>query len=70
MGLLGAASYHLDDTSNILATISSTDSGTALHVLSVLINVLFPLSVLVTSIPIFSIVIRYNLIRGKICSKR
>ena len=60
----------MDNTSNILATISSYQQGKALRILSLVINVLFPLSVLVTSIPIFSIVIRYNLIRGKVCSKR
>jgi hypothetical protein len=70
LGILGAASYQMDTTSNILATISSSQQGEALRVLSVVINVLFPLSVLVTSIPIFSIVIRYNLIRGNICSRR
>lgn len=70
LGILGAASYHIDSTSNILATISSSQQGGSLRVLSILINVLFPLSVLVTSIPIFSIVIRYNLLRGKICSRR
>ena len=70
LGILGAASYRIDNTSNILATISSYQQGEALRILSLIINVLFPLSVLVTSIPIFSIVIRYNLLRGKVCSRR
>lgn len=70
LGSLGAASYYIETTSNILATINSSDEGRALTILSVIINILFPLSVLVTSIPIFAIVIRYNLIRGNICSKR
>ena len=70
LGVLGASSFHIDTSSNILATISSTDNGVVLNVLSVVINVVFPVSVLVTSIPVFSIVIRYNLVRGNVCSKR
>lgn len=70
LGILGAASFHIDTSSNILATISSTDNGVVLNVLSVVINVVFPVSVLVTSIPVFSIVVRYNLVRGNVCSKR
>jgi len=69
LGILGAASYTISNTSNILATMSATDSGAAINILSVIMNVLFPLSVLISSIPIFSIVIRYNLIRGRICSR-
>jgi hypothetical protein len=69
LGILGAASYTISDTSNILATISDSSQGTAIGILSIIMNILFPLSVLISSIPIFSIVIRYNLIRGRICSR-
>ena len=69
LGILGAASYTISNTSNILATISDSSQGTAIGVLSIIMNILFPLSVLISSIPIYSIVIRYNLIRGKICSR-
>ena len=70
LGVLGAASFHIAPSSNILATISATDNGKVLNILSVVINVVFPVSVLVTSIPVFSIVIRYNLVRGNVCSRR
>jgi hypothetical protein len=69
LGILGAASYHIESSSNILATISATDQGKVLNIFSIVINVVFPLSVLVTSIPVFSIVIRYNLVRSKVCSR-
>jgi hypothetical protein len=69
LGILGAASYKISNTSNILATMSDSGQGTAIGILSIVMNVLFPLSVLISSIPIFSIVIRYNLIRGRICSR-
>lgn len=65
VGLLGAASFKLNASSDILATLSATNQNT---VLVIIVNILFPVAVLVTSVPVFAIVIRYNLVRGNLCS--
>ena len=65
VGLMGAASFKMDPSSDILSILSASDQN---QVLIKIVNVLFPIAVLVTSIPVFAIVIRYNLVRGNICS--
>lgn len=65
IGLLGAASFQIDASSDILATLSGSGQN---KVLITMVNVLFPIAVLVTSVPVFAIVIRYNLVRGNFCS--
>ena len=62
---MGAASFKMDRSSDILSTLSAAHKS---KVLIMIVNALFPIAVLVTSIPVFSIVIRYNLIRGNFCS--
>ncbi|KAF8848462.1 hypothetical protein BDZ45DRAFT_753807 [Acephala macrosclerotiorum] len=37
-------------------------------ILVIIVNIVFPISVLVTSVPVFAIVIRYNLVQGDLCS--
>ncbi|CZR67268.1 uncharacterized protein PAC_17167 [Phialocephala subalpina] len=61
IGLTGAASFQIKSTSDILATLSTADQN---KILIILVNIVFPISVLVT------IVIRYNLVRGNICSNK
>lgn len=65
VGLMGAASFHISDSSDILATLSASNQN---RVLITIVNILFPIAVLVTSVPVFAIVIRYNLVRGDFCS--
>ncbi|KAF8860892.1 hypothetical protein BDZ45DRAFT_292291 [Acephala macrosclerotiorum] len=67
IGLTGAASFQLDTSSDILATLSASNQN---KVLVTIVNILFPIAVLVTSVPVFAIVIRYNLVRGNICSNK
>ncbi|RFU30942.1 hypothetical protein B7463_g5397, partial [Scytalidium lignicola] len=65
IGLTGAASFQIGRSSDILATLSAADDNKALITI---VNILFPIAVLVTSVPVFAIVIRYNLVRGNFCS--
>ena len=65
IGLTGAASFKINESSDILATLSASNEN---KVLIAIVNVLFPVAVLVTSVPVFAIVIRYNLVRGNFCS--
>lgn len=67
IGLTGAASFQISSSSDILATLSASHKN---KVLTTIANVLFPIAVLVTSVPVFAIVIRYNLVRGNFCSNR
>lgn len=66
VGVMGAASFQISGSSDILATLAASDQN---KVLTVIVNILFPISVLVTSVPVFAIVIRYNLVRGNLCSE-
>ena len=65
VGLVGAASFKIAFSSDILATLSASNQH---KVLITIANILFPVAVLVTSVPVFAIVIRYNLVRGGFCS--
>jgi hypothetical protein len=65
VGLMGAASFKMENSTDILSTLSTADQN---KVLIAIVNALFPIAVLVTSIPVFAIVIRYNLVRGNFCS--
>jgi amino acid permease len=67
IGLTGAASFQISSSSDILAILSASDQN---KVLIMIVNILFPIAVLVTSVPVFAIVIRYNLVRGNLCSNR
>ena len=64
IGWFGAAAFQ-GDQSDLLAALSSPKTGTAARVATYL----FPPMALVSGIPIFSIIIRYNLMENKICSK-
>ncbi|CAO3596993.1 unnamed protein product [Absidia cylindrospora] len=64
LGICGAMSYKMTASSDILAIL--TQGGTTA---SLVTCYLFPVAALVTSIPVFTIVIRSNLLRGQICSK-
>ncbi|KAI8143731.1 hypothetical protein BJV82DRAFT_609229 [Fennellomyces sp. T-0311] len=64
IGVFGAMAYEMSPSSDILA-ILSTQGQTA----SLVTTYIFPICALVTSIPVFTIVIRQNLLRGNICGK-
>ncbi|KAI8054203.1 uncharacterized protein B0P05DRAFT_561361, partial [Gilbertella persicaria] len=64
LGVFGAMAYKMDASSDILAVLSANGSKA-----SKVMAYLFPVCALVTSIPVFTIVIRSNLLRGEICSK-
>ncbi|CAO0790219.1 unnamed protein product [Mucor circinelloides] len=63
LGICGAMAYQMDASSDILAILSAHGSTA-----SVVTAYLFPVCALITSIPVFTIVIRSNLLRGEICS--
>lgn len=65
VGLMGASSFKMNVSSDILSTLSTTEQN---KVLTMIVNALFPIAILVTTIPVFAIVIRYNLVRGNFCS--
>ncbi|KAI9254619.1 hypothetical protein BDA99DRAFT_552625 [Phascolomyces articulosus] len=64
LGVFGAMAYEMTSTSDILAILSSQGSTASL-----VTTYIFPICALVTSIPVFTIVIRTNLVRGNICNR-
>jgi len=67
VGLLGSLTYHISpDGGDLLSAIDSSSEATLLSSICVY---LFPISVVATSIPIYSIIVRYNLLENKICNK-
>jgi len=56
IGLTDAASFNINPSSDLLATLNASDEN---KVLITIVNILFP---------VFAIVIRYNLVRGNFCS--
>ncbi|KAG2172173.1 hypothetical protein INT44_005544 [Umbelopsis vinacea] len=64
IGITGAMSYSMNGSSNILDYLR-TDGSMA----SKVAVYMFPLVALVTSVPVFTIVIRSNLLRGRVCNK-
>lgn len=65
IGILGALFYHISPEGDLLSTLDS-GNGDIFIAISVF---LFPISVVATSIPIYSIIVRYNLLENKICPK-
>jgi len=65
IGWIGALAYKIDPEGDILSAINNQHPS----IISKLCIYFFPLSVVATSIPIYSIIVRYNLLENKICSK-
>ncbi|KAI9345764.1 hypothetical protein BD770DRAFT_437063 [Pilaira anomala] len=63
LGICGSMAYKMEASSDILAILSAQGSTVAM-----VTSYIFPVCALVTSIPVFTIVIRSNLLRGEICS--
>ncbi|CAG8587343.1 5164_t:CDS:2 [Ambispora gerdemannii] len=66
LGILGGMAYKMDATSNIIAVINASKERS---IVSVVTTYLFPLAVLIASIPVYTIVVRYNLQRTGQCGK-
>jgi len=66
VGFGGALAYQINPDGNLLSAIDSDPQAGIVSTISVF---LFPISVVATSIPIYSIIVRYNLLENKICSK-
>jgi len=66
IGLLGSLTYVISPDGDLLSAIDSSPQGGLISSLSVF---LFPICVVATSIPIYSIIVRYNLLENKICNK-
>lgn len=66
IGLLGGSSFKIDSRSNIISVISNSphNSGSIQFA-----NAMFPIVGLITSIPVYLIVIKSNLIQAKMCGK-
>ncbi|GBC08293.1 hypothetical protein RclHR1_00800020 [Rhizophagus clarus] len=67
LGILGGMTYKMDLASNIIAEI---DHSSHRNILTDIATFLFPLAVLLTSIPVYSIVVRYNLERSGLCKRK
>jgi len=67
IGWVGAMAYHIDPNGDILSAINA-QSTTRVSFARISVY-LFPLSVIATSIPIYSIIVRYNLLENKVCNK-
>lgn len=67
VGLLGGFSFPNLNDSDILTAINRASNGSVIDQISVY---LFPLIVVASGIPIYSIIIRYNLVENNICSRR
>jgi len=72
VGYLGAAAYKMKADSDILSIIdTAVQNNKSIFVrgLAHTLVYLFPLMVLATSIPVYSIIVRYNLLQNKVCNK-
>ncbi|RKP12426.1 hypothetical protein BJ684DRAFT_11494, partial [Piptocephalis cylindrospora] len=67
IGCFGALSYTMPAQSNVLTVIGNGQHGATIARLTAFI---FPIATIITSIPVYTIVVRYNLIRGGICGPR
>ncbi|RIB01852.1 hypothetical protein C2G38_2255946 [Gigaspora rosea] len=64
LGLIGGMAFQIDPNSDIITVINKSDQKNWLTIASTYI---FPVAVLITSIPVYTIVIRYNLTRSGHC---
>lgn len=65
-GFFGALSFKYPDDSDILSVINSSKYS---NLLTQVLVYLFPIMILATTIPVFSIIVRYNLLQSKINKK-
>src|SRR6266542_6027377 len=66
IGIMGGMAYKMGPISNIISTINESPEKS---IISIITTYLFPLAVLMASIPVYTIIIRYNLLRTGYCKK-
>lgn len=70
LGVLGAMTFPFDDdTSDLLKAIETITSDTVLTKMAHVTVYMFPVVAFLSSIPVFAIIIRYNLLQNRICGK-
>ncbi|CAG8547393.1 20543_t:CDS:2, partial [Gigaspora rosea] len=67
LGVLGGMAYTMDASSNIIAVINKSNQRT---LISLITTYLFPIVALITSIPVYMIIVRLNLISHNNFTKR
>ncbi|CAG8683463.1 14036_t:CDS:2 [Rhizophagus irregularis] len=66
LGIMGGMAYKMGPVSNIISTVNESPEKS---IISIITTYLFPLAALTTSIPVYTIIIRYNLLRTGYCGK-
>jgi len=69
VGLFGALTFDFKGNEDLLDVINNETTG-SLHLISRICVYMFPVAALLSSIPVFSIVIKYNLLDNDMCSKK
>ncbi|KAF8550992.1 hypothetical protein OG21DRAFT_1445836 [Imleria badia] len=70
IGWLGGLAFAFPNNATLLQVFATDREHGAWSAIARVSSYVFPLAVLITSIPVFTIVIRYNLLRGNICSNK
>ncbi|KAJ3128223.1 MCM DNA helicase complex subunit [Nowakowskiella sp. JEL0407] len=69
MGFLGAVTYPVEHSSNILATVSHLTTVAGVPETIAVTSIFFSVAVLLSSIPVYIIIMRLNLTTSKLCTK-
>ncbi|KAG8217068.1 hypothetical protein J3R82DRAFT_5067 [Butyriboletus roseoflavus] len=70
IGWMGGSTFVFPNSATLLQVFVTDTGHGALSVVAKASSYAFPLAVLITSVPVFTIVVRYNLLRGNICSNK
>ncbi|KAG9315158.1 AAAP amino acid permease [Chiua virens] len=70
IGWMGGLALVFPSNATLLQVLATDTGHGMLSTVAQVSSYMFPLAVLITSIPVFTIVIRYNLLRGNICSNK
>ncbi|CAG8700965.1 3028_t:CDS:2 [Acaulospora morrowiae] len=65
LGIFGGMSFYMDPSSNIIAVINSSSQRSIVNNIT---TYLFPLAALISSIPVYTIIVRYNLTNDNFCN--
>jgi len=68
IGLFGAMAFDFNISDDLLTVINDRSSGVS-HIIAQVCVYLFPAVALLSSIPVYSIIMRYNLVENNICRK-
>jgi hypothetical protein len=69
LGIFGGWAFDFPNNNDILDVINTKSRGEVLKVIAEVSVYVFPIVVLLSSIPVYSIIIRYNLIESGLCGK-